>query len=125
MEKILPLPELNPLEKLSDAEYSKLTVGQRKIANNLNLVMGNLEMLHKSVNELRTGHNSMIKNLVLNTDQVNDVDCEMGQLSGQKVDLQRAVSRAQNDNQALKGELKKRDYEMDERERDKTEELSD
>lgn len=104
--------ELTRTEQVFE-EYSKLTVGLKKLSNNINLVMGNLKTVCKSVGELRESHNKMIMSVDLTSDQVNDVEEKVGQICGQLVNIERAVKRNQNDNLALKDELKMKDYERD------------
>lgn len=112
--------ELKPLEVLSETEFNKLTVGQRKLAKNIDTVMSNLEVMKEAIFTFSHGHNKLMKNVLrnadqirLNTDQVDIVDNELGHLVGQVVDMQRAISVVQNENVGFKNELHRKDLALD------------
>lgn len=118
LEPIDECPPLDPLVQLTDSEYSKLSVVQKKLTDNLKVVMDNLGTIRESVNKIRAGHNCMIKNVGVNTEQVEDVDYELGHLCGQLADIQRSVHMVQNETAAHKDELKKKDLVIDDLEKD-------
>lgn len=112
--------EFKSLEVLSESEFNKLTVGQRKLAKNIDTVMGNLEVLKEALFTFSGGHNKLVRNVLrnadqvsLNTDQVDIVDNELGHLVGQVVDIQRAMNVVQNENIGIKNELRKKDLALD------------
>lgn len=112
--------EFKPLEDLSETEFNKLTVGQRKLAKNIETVMGNLEVMKEALSTFSQGHNKLVRHVSrnidqtsLNTDQVNEVDNELGHLVGQVCDMQRALNVVQNENAGIKNELSKKDLALD------------
>lgn len=60
-----------------------------------------------------TGYNRVVRNVKHNTEIIDDVDNETGHLVGQIVDLQRSLTAMQNENIAIKNELKKKDLAID------------
>lgn len=117
LESIPECPELTPIEPLSESEYGKLSAANKKLANNLEIVMGNLNVIRDSVIGLRGSQNSLNslrRNVRLNTNQIGDVDYEHGHLVGQVLDLQKAVEVLKNDSKAIKKELTKKDLAIDE-----------
>lgn len=112
--------ELKPLDELSETEFNKLTVGQRKLAKNIDTVMGNLEVMKEALFTFSHGHNKLVKHVVrntnqanLNAEQVDVVDNELGHLVGQVVDMQRAINVVQNESVGIKNELYKKDLALD------------
>lgn len=117
LDSIPECPELTPLEPLSESEYGKLSAANKKLANNLEIMMGNIASIRDSVINLRGNQNSLNslrRSIRLNTNQIDDVDYEHGHLVGQVVDLQKAVSSLKNESKAIKKELNKKDLAMDE-----------
>lgn len=112
--------EFKALETLSETEFNKLTVGQRKLAKNVDSIMGNLEVMKAALFTFSEGHNKLVRNVLrnsnqsrLNTDQIDIVDNELGHLVGQVADLQRVINVVQNESKGIKNELHKKDLALD------------
>lgn len=108
---------LTPIETWTESEHSKLSAPNKKLANNIEIIMSNITSIRDTVNSIVQEHNSMIKYVKKNADRVRDIDYEHGHYVGKVGDLQRAVGLLQNESNAIKGELSKKDSDIDEIER--------
>lgn len=107
-----------PLEKLTDSEFGKLSVANKKLSKNIDAIQGNLETLKSAMIKFGTGFNRIVRNVKHNTEIIDDVDNETGHLVGQIVDVQRSLLSMQNENIAVRNELKRKDHAIDEIERE-------
>lgn len=114
IEEVVVNLKLKDLEKLTDSEYSKLSVVHKKMVRNIETVMDNLVTIKDAMVVYGTGFNRVVRNVSHNTELVEVVDNELGHLVGQVVDLQHAFSGLQNDNIAIREEFHKKDRERDE-----------
>lgn len=118
VDEIEVLLNFTPLEKFTESEFSKLSVANKKLSRNIDAVQGNLETLKTALITYGTGYNRVVRNVKHNTEIIDDVDNETGHLVGQIVDVQRSMLAMQNENIAVKNELKRKDRAIDELEKE-------
>lgn len=116
-EAIKECPELAPTEPWTESEYSKLSAAYKKLANDIEIIMGNISSIRITVNAIAQERNSLSKHVKKNSDQITDIDYEHGHYVLKVGDLQRAVGLLPNEADAIKGELIKKDSDIDEIER--------
>lgn len=114
IEEVVVNLKFKDLEKLTDSEYSKLSVAHKKMARNIETVMDNLCTIKDAMVVYGTGFNRLVRNVTHNTELVDVIDNELGHFVGQVVDMQHVVSGLQNENKAIKEEFRKKDLERDE-----------
>lgn len=78
VDAIVNCPDLTPIETWTESEYSKLSAANKKLANNVDIIMGNISSIRNTVNSIAEECNSLIKHVKTNTDRVRDIDYEHG-----------------------------------------------
>lgn len=96
------------LETLTETEFNKLAVAQKKRAKNMESIMKNLETMKSAFITYGTGHNRLVRIVKLNTEQIDNVDHKVRHFVDQIVDMQRLIVTVQNDSTAIKDKLHKK-----------------